>query len=187
MNPDINPFNIEELIRLVKNLIRPGIIRSVDYDRARARVQMDKLTTDWLPWLTTRASHDRSWWAPEEDEQVVVLSPCGELAQGFILPTVYQDKYSAPQQTPDVSGSYYKDGAQIQYDREQHHYNIYLPEGGTCTLHSPAGINMVGDVHVEGSIKATADITDKTRSMAADRDIYNSHLDQHHVPPKPRQ
>ncbi|MBU2714354.1 phage baseplate assembly protein V, partial [Zooshikella harenae] len=79
MNPDINPYNIEELIRLVKNLIRPGIIRSVDYDRARARVQMNKLTTDWLPWLTTRASHDRSWWAPEAGEQVVVLSPCGEL------------------------------------------------------------------------------------------------------------
>ena len=75
----------------------------------------------------------------------------------------------------------YRDGAVIEYDREAHHLKAMLPSGATTALISDGGVSIKGDVTimgnttVQGNIKASNDITDKTRSMAADRVIYNAH------------
>lgn len=46
-------------------------------------------------------------------------------------------------------------------------------------------VEMTGDQHVDGGIKAEGEITDHTRSMQADRDIYNGH--NHGSGPAPTQ
>nr|DAT30599.1 MAG TPA: baseplate assembly protein V [Caudoviricetes sp.] len=48
-------------------------------------------------------------------------------------------------------------------------------------------VEMSGDQHVEGSIKADAEIADHTRTMQADRDLYNQHAHPSGPPPKPLQ
>jgi phage baseplate assembly protein V len=112
-----------------------GVIAQLDEANARVIVRAGGLTTDWLPWLTMRAGEDRTWWAPEPGEQVLVLSPYGDPAQAVVLPAIYQEAHPAPGSVKTTSRVEFKDGAFVQYDREGHHYHLDVPAGGSITLH----------------------------------------------------
>jgi phage baseplate assembly protein V len=127
--PERDPFDIAELERRLANLIRDGLIASVDYDAARARVQIGDLLTAPLPWYAGRAGGDRTWWAPEVGEQVTVLSPSGELAQGRILPALYSNAAPAPASAGDVSRAVWADGLVVEHDRARKLTRIHAPEG----------------------------------------------------------
>lgn len=119
-----------ELERRFSNTIRPGMVLEADYAKARIRVQMGENTSAWLPWLTSRAGEDRTWHAPEVGEQVIVMAPGGELSAGYVMPGgIYKNDYPANADKPEISRTTYKDGAVIEYDRENHAHLIQLPEG----------------------------------------------------------
>jgi len=170
-------FEITELQRRVANAIRLARVVATDYQGAipRVRVVIGPLTTAWLPLLTLRAGPDQAWWPVEVDEQVIVLSPNGELPQGIVLGALNQQRFPAVGQSVDVHRMTYADGAVIEYNRQTHHLQATLPSGATTTLISDGGVSIVGDVSVTGNITASGDITDHTRSMQADRAIYNRH------------
>ena len=174
MNPQL--FELAELNRRMANLFRPGLVAAVDHQRARVRVQSGELLTAWLPWLTQRAGDDRDWWPLEVGEQVLILCPNGDPAQGWVLGSSYTQSRPAPSADPDKRRGTFADGAAYEYDRKRHHFDIHLPAGATVTFLADGGFTLTGDVQVNGSITATGDITDQTRSMAADRAIYNSHV-----------
>ena len=168
-------FDVVELARQLANVVRPGIVAAVDHQRAKVRIQTGELLTQWLPWLTQRAGNNRNWQPLEVGEQVLLLCPCGDPAQAWVLGSGYQDTFPAPSSDPDKESYRFSDGAVIEYDRKQHHLKAVLPDGATTELKSTGGIEFTGDLKVNGNITATQDITDQTRSMQADRDIYNSH------------
>lgn len=168
-------YDITELDRRVANLLTLGTVLAADYGQARVRVRIGEIVTTWLPWMTHRAGGDSDWWAPEIGEQVMVLSPSGELAQGIVLLSLYSDAHPAPANEPTQHQSRYADGAVLEYNRESHHLKAHLPAGATAELIADGGVAIVGDVSVTGHITATGDITDHTRSMQADRAIYNGH------------
>lgn len=124
-----------ETERILANLIRIGVVTDLDEASARVKVRTGGLVTDWLPWLTQRAGEDRSWWAPEPGEQVVVLSPYGDQSQAVVMPAIYQTAYPAPANLRTTSRVEFKDGAFVEYDREGHHYHLDVPAGGSITLH----------------------------------------------------
>ncbi|MBA8757690.1 phage baseplate assembly protein V [Wolbachia pipientis] len=117
-------FAISELNRKLANIIRIGLIKEVDYEKARVRVQVGEFLTDWLPWITSKAGRDRSWFAPNIDEQVIVLSPYGELSLGVVLPAIYQEKYPPPENKKEISSVVFKDGTKLSYEQEKHHLKI---------------------------------------------------------------
>ncbi len=179
-------FELAELARRLANLVRVGTIQEVDASTARVRVQYAEtgggpVLTGWLPWITARAGGDRSWWAPEVAEQVLLLAPSGELAQAVVLPALYRQAYPAPESDPDKQTRVYSDGAIVEYDRAAHYLRAVLPGGGTAELVADGGVPVVGDVTVTGKITATANIesqqevVDKTSSMHTMRDAYNNH------------
>lgn len=166
---------LSELERRLNNLILRATIYAADYTRARVQVVSGELHTGWLPWLTHRAGMDVDYWAPEVGEQVILLSPHGEIEQGVVLPALYQQKYPATDARPHVCRIRFADGADFSYDRDHHQYTIQLPENACTQIVSPDGVNIVGNVTVSGHIHASGDITDHTRSMRDDRAIYNRH------------
>lgn len=127
-------FWAAEQARQLGNMIQFGTIAELDAAAARVRVTVGGNTTAWLPWLTLRAGQDRAWWAPEPGEQVVVLAPTGDMAQGLVLPGVYSDASPAPASSAEITRQQWKDGAFIQYDREAHRYDLDVPPGGYVKL-----------------------------------------------------
>jgi phage baseplate assembly protein V len=151
-------FDVTELDRRLSNLIRFGTVQEADYANARVRVKAGDILTGWLPWLTRRAGGDIIWHAPEIGEQVMVLSPSGELNQGVVMTSLYQALMPPPVNTPDKHHTVYSDGAVIEYDRASHHLQAVLPGGATVQLTSPGGIAITGDITLTGTLTASVDV-----------------------------
>jgi len=176
-------FEITELHRRLANIIQLGKIVETNYAEVipKAKVEIGELKTAWLPMLVQRAGSDSSAWLLEINEQVLILSPSGDLAQGIILGSLNQQAFPSVTNESHIHRSQYKDGAVIEYDRKKHVLKAILPSGAKTEIQSDGGIKLTGDVTVigniktEGDIKATGDITDKKRSMKQDRATFNIH------------
>lgn len=162
-------LELDEIQRRLFTMIQIGKVHSVNHAKARLRVAIGPETKDSnekgvitaeLPWLTYRAGSDSNWWAPEVNEQVLVLSIAGELTNGVVLPAIYQNDYPAPETNKDVHCVKYADGTSIKYDRAAHTLTIDV-NGGDVTLNTTANItasaggdakvSASGDVNVDGA------------------------------------
>lgn len=94
-------YIVSELDRRLTQLIRLGTIAELDLAKAKVRVKLGENLTGWRPWLTT-AGHLKTWNPPVVGEQVVVLSPGGDLEQSVVLPSLYYSKFGAPSQDENV-------------------------------------------------------------------------------------
>ena len=133
-------FAVAELDRKASNVITIGTIAALDAANALVQVAIGALTTDWLPWLSTRAGADSTWWAPDIGEQCLVLAPSGELNQAVVLLGLYQDNRPALSSNPDLHIVKYRDGTTTQYDRT----------AGVLT------VNCVGDINATAARSITA-------------------------------
>jgi phage baseplate assembly protein V len=121
-------FAIAELQRKVANIIRIGIIKEIDYVKAKVRVKIGEFLTDFLPWITSKAGKNRSWAPPDMNEQVIVFSPLGELSLGVVLAGIYQQKYPAPENSEMINSLVFQDGTKLSYDKESNHLNVDVIE-----------------------------------------------------------
>lgn len=135
---------LNDILRIVRNLIRTGIISEVDVEKGLCRVQTGGMETTWLNWLTCRAGRSRVWWAPSVGEQVLLLAIGGELDTAFVLPGIFSDDHPAPSASPDALHVSFPDGAVIEYE----------PENGALTV---SGIK-TADVTASDSITATVPV-----------------------------
>lgn len=154
-------LRVSEGERRFENLIRAGLIVSVDHAKKRAVVRIGGdekdtyIETKGLPWVTGRAGENRDWDPPEPGEQVLVLSPSGDPAQGWIVPGAYTSAHGAPSEDPDVKRYEFKDGCFIEYDRKAHKLRAILPAAGIVEIEAPGGVRIKGDVTVDGDVVAT--------------------------------
>lgn len=120
-------FEIAELNRRLGNLLKIGRIEETDYSGVipLCRVRVGDLLTGWLPMLALRAGPDNCWWVLEVDEQVVVLSPSGDPAQGIVLGAINQQRFPAQGDHPDVHRVVYADGAVVEYNRRTHEMTLH--------------------------------------------------------------
>lgn len=109
---------LNEVFRLLRNIVRTGIVTAVDLSAGLCRVQTGGIQTTWLNWLTTRAGRSRTWWAPSVGEQVLLLAIGGELDTAFVLPGIFSDENPAPSASADAWHVSFPDGAIIEYEPE---------------------------------------------------------------------
>ena len=120
--------NQSELERTRNQMLRLATVQCIDPATARARVTVDGGESALVPWLTTRAGPDATWWAPAAGEQVMLFAPDGEPGNGVILAGVYCDRFPAPRDDPALHTVVYRDAAVVQYDTDEHRLVIELPD-----------------------------------------------------------
>ncbi|MGJ3352075.1 phage baseplate assembly protein V [Providencia sp. Je.9.19] len=108
-------MNNTDILRLIRNLIRIGVVTAVDTKKG-CRVQTGDLETDWLNWLTLRAGSTLTMNAPSVGEQVLILAIGGELTTAFVLTGIFSDEYSEPTDSLTADHRTYSDGAVIEYE-----------------------------------------------------------------------
>lgn len=132
----MDAYALGEIERRLGNIVRIGTIKELDEDKALVKVDLGDLVTDWLPWGEARAgAGQRTWAMPEVNEQVMLLSPSGEVSQGVVGPSIFQDNHGAPANKKTTSRQQFADGAFLQYDRVGHAWTLDVPSGGSITLH----------------------------------------------------
>ena len=107
--------NLSALARMIENLIRFGTIAETQMKPPRVRVKTGELLTGWLPWIALRAGADVDWDPPTVDEQVILFSPSGQLANG-----IYRTANPANGDREGFHRRTYRDGTVIEYDSTAH-------------------------------------------------------------------
>ena len=147
--------DLAALSRMLENLIRFGVIAAVQMEPPRVKVKTGTLTTAWLPWLALRAGADQEWDPPTVEEQVILFSPSGQLANGVVITGLPSDHIPANGNRAGLHRRTYADGAVIEYDSVAHHLNATLPDSGTTSLVSKGGINIIGPINHLGDYNQT--------------------------------
>lgn len=154
----ISGMNIADLARLLENIVRFGTIEAVQMQPPRVQVKSGNITTAWRPWLNLRAGADREWDPPTIGEQVVLLSPSGNLAQGVALTGLFSDLIPANGDREGLHRRTYRDGAVIEYDSIAKRLLAVLPAGGQAQLTAPGGVTILGDVAITGTVTVSEDV-----------------------------
>lgn len=153
---------LTELERKLENILRPGTVAEVA--GTRCRVKSGGLLTGWLPWFSQRAGEDCDWWPLEIGEQVMLLSPGGDPANGFVLAGLYSTARPAPGDNPDVRVTRYVDGTTVTYDRATHKLtanvqgDAEIVATGTAKV-TAANIKLIGPVDIQGNVSVQGNVS----------------------------
>ncbi|MGB2080040.1 MAG: phage baseplate assembly protein V [Vibrio sp.] len=190
MSVDLN-YVLSQVERRLANLIRDGVVAKVQASPPRVKVEYDTdesdqpVLSDWLIYFEQRAGVMISWDPPKIGEQCLILSPSGNLSNGYVLLGLNTSE-NAPVST-DLNENVikYADGTSFRYNRETHQCIWDIP-AGDMTINVPTlylngdlvqqgNYQTTGTIIADQSITSKTDVIDKTGSMANIRTQYNGH------------
>lgn len=116
---------IIELLRRLENMIRIGTIIDVDLSGEihLYRVKTGELETDWIAATVQRAGTAKKSHAYTNGEQVVLLSPSGDLGAAMISHALNSEANPSPDNHVTRDRTTYPDGAVIDYNPESGELN----------------------------------------------------------------
>lgn len=148
MNADIN--------RRLENLIRFGTIKTVNPSKPipLVTVELDDIVTPEIRFFNARSGNDSTWDPPSENEEVMVISPCGEIGPtSVVFYGLYNNEHPAPSDDLNKKIRVFADGCIIAYDIAAHHLSAILPSGGKAILTADGGITINGDTTINGNLQ----------------------------------
>ncbi|MFA3001075.1 MULTISPECIES: phage baseplate assembly protein V [Acinetobacter] len=148
MNADIN--------RRLENLIRFGTIKTVNPSKPipLVTVELDDIVTPEIRFFNARSGNDSTWDPPSENEEVMVISPCGEIGPtSVVFYGFYNNEHPAPSDDLNKKIRAFADGCIIAYDIAAHHLSAILPSGGKAIVTADGGITVNGDTTINGNLQ----------------------------------
>lgn len=152
----------------INNLLRQGVVTTVDHARALCRVRTGEAHTDYIPWLASAAGALAVWAPPSVGEQVTLVCSDGDLANAVALRGLYCDQYPAPSDNADLVMVKFSDGAVISYDSASHALAAILPSGGAATITADGGVTINGPVTINGDTSITGQVTINGKAEASE-------------------
>lgn len=146
----------DDIPGLIGDVIRIGMIETVDLSAARITVRLGEIVSPPLPWLELAGAF-RSWTPPVVGEQVLLLCAEGDIAHGCALRGLYSTAFPAPADDGRAR-LLMPDGTTIDYDPDTHELAITLA-GGKATIIAPEGVSITGNVSVDGDMDLTGRLT----------------------------
>ncbi|HAV5431525.1 TPA: phage baseplate assembly protein V [Acinetobacter baumannii] len=147
MNADIN--------RRLENIVRFGTIKTLNPSKPipRVTVNLGDIETPEIRCLNIRSGDDTTWDMPSENEECVVISPCGDIGPtSFVLYGFYNDNNPSPSDDLNQKIRMFSDGCVIAYDVATHHLSAILPPTGTVELTANGGVT----VNANGGVTVNA-------------------------------
>lgn len=159
----------DDILRKLANLIRFGTVQTVA--GKRVQVKIGGLLTRPIAWVSARAGKTKSWSPPDIGEQVMVLSPNGDLGAAVAIGGIFCDAYDIPDEAnANNVVMIFGDGALLLYDQATHLLKGTLPDGGRVEITAPAGFKFTGHVDIDGALSVSKSATFK-QSVHASQDI----------------
>ena len=160
-----------EIHRRNLNMVRKGVVMDVAHasEPPTCRISIGDLQTTWLQWIAFAAGETVEWNPPTIGEQVLVLCPSGDLAQGVVLRGLYSDDSPTPSHSPDKHVRVYPDGAAFEYDHAAHWLKANLPAGATMLVVAPGNVTVqtqdaivqADAIRLDGEVTVTKSMTVK--------------------------
>lgn len=145
----------EDINGLIGQLIRKGVIQSVDLGAGLAVFETGEVVSPPLPWVEAFAGLFRSWSPPSEGEQAILLCPEGDIEGGIILRGLTSNQFPKPSDTADHSIH----GAEgLIFTLTPAGLQITAPHGADIT----ANVTITGNVDVTGDITSSGTVTAST-------------------------
>ncbi|MCF1296789.1 phage baseplate assembly protein V [Acinetobacter nosocomialis] len=148
MNADIN--------RRLENLIRFGTIKTVNPSKPipLVTVDLDDIVTPEIRFFNARSGNDSTWDPPSLGEEVMVISPCGEIGPtSVVFYGLYNNEHPAPSDDLNQKIRVFADGCVIAYDISAHQLSAILPSGGKAIVTADGGITVNGDTTINGNLQ----------------------------------
>lgn len=107
-----------ELMRLLENVLRIGVVAEISEDGKSVRVQSGELKTAWIRWKTGRAGDFKIWCPPSLGEQVLLGCIGGNPETAILLGSLFSNENDAPSASLKQMVITAPDGARFEYDAE---------------------------------------------------------------------
>ncbi|MEB8638656.1 phage baseplate assembly protein V [Cronobacter muytjensii] len=131
--------------RRLRDVVRRGVIESVQLDPPRCRVSFGgEHKSGLLQWYTLATSEQVNWSAPKPGDPVTVISEGGDLRNGVVLLGLLVDNRPPPSNSPTEHVTRYSDGAQLSYDTASHVWTWQGVDGGRVVIDAKNVVEITG-------------------------------------------
>lgn len=158
------------IINRLDNLVREGVVSSVNYYTCRCRVTFSDrngLVSDELPVLTLYASKNKTYALPAVGERVVVLSVSNDYTSGggYVIGSLYAGDNDPDVGNENITQMSFQDGTTVTYDAAEKKITvdcegeIAINAQGNLSIRSEGDISLMSNGSINISASDDVDIT----------------------------